>query len=993
MPLAAWTPVSTGPAASSGFSVDTSSRNDVVSFWHGAYMPSERYWERINWTGNYGSSATGAEGQISSEFVTDVERRINFVRALCGVPANISMNTGATVVIEAGDLYSPAASTTKAAAVQRSALMAALGTTSSAISHDPASSLAGWTPAAWNGHNKSAISKGFYGPGAVDAYFREDVLGISNWNYEAGHRRWLLAVPVTDMATGDTPGEFNSSTLKIVQPSNLIYVKPKSEELSSAAPRFVSYPGSGFFPVELNTPFWSLSHGGADFSAATVTMTDGSGTPVPTQIVSTRTGFAENAIVWRVPEEVRALSAPSDRTYHITVSSIGGGVSSSYSWSVTLMDPNRLTDPLDLDGPSRPLATVNTPYSLPSVPGSDSMETGFFLREPATWIEAAEDGTDSMVIDRTSPSFELRARVLQSAPGYPDNYFTEGSKAFRLTFATAYDPRLNSISDESFEIDREIIAGSDASVEFQFRRGYMSPTTALACERSMDGGLTWATLGSPITGVGNGQADSAFSLRSIPIPSSEEPFRIRFRLYRTNTAAGFYDDERYPKYATGAFIDEFRLEGCDWLRPAGVVESSATESFVDFGSSTTSIPIVTGQEWHLRSRPVMAGRRFPWGPAKIVEPVGPLGLSGTLEPSVAGETYQFVPDPSAEYHLFEVARFSPNDWTEGAESGTLSDIGDGTSSAYDLISNRAGYQSGGNSSFRLGVQPSDGEDYFVIEREVLATSNSQLDFWIRRGWSSNQQLDVEVSTDGGEAWSSVHSQPGRNIGDNSGTTVSVDLSGFAGRSLRCRFVLRASGAVSFNTTRSGMWIDDISMTGVNEVASATSSPVNLGADAVIFNAATAGGSPVEGASYRLRMFPVSSGVMGEPGPSLFVTPLAAVPTGYELWAAEQSPPLIGGFEDLEETGRIPNGVRYAFGLTASNQDAAIDTMQLSSDLLILERRLEVLSEGVIYEAEISSDLRNWSSDGVVVTHADGYLRASAARPGGAAFLRWKVSEE
>jgi hypothetical protein len=991
--LYAWSPRSGDSAPTSGFTVDTSNRHDVVSFWHGVYAASDHYWDRVNWTGNYASTGGAAEGTTSSEFVDDVERRVNFVRALCGVPPVISMNTDAKVLIEASDTHTPSSSTTKRAAIQRSAFMAALGTNSSSLSHNPPSNLPGWTAAAWNGHSKGTISKGFYGPGAVDAYFREDVVGVSNWNYDVGHRRWLLAVPLTDMATGDTPGSFNPSTLQIIQPSNLIYVKPNPAELSSAAPRFVSYPAPGFFPVGLNTPYWSLSHGGADFESATVSMTSDSGASIPIEVVSRRTGYAENAIVWRVPSEVRALKANLDRTYHITVSGIGRAGATSHSWTVTLIDPDRLMDPLDLSGPDSFVASDGAEYQLTPVPGCDRMETGFFLRSEANWMESAEGELGSAIIDRTDSSYELRARVSQIAPGYASNFFTEGSRAFNLTFPRAYDPRLNSIDDEIFEIDRQIMAGPNARVSFQFRRGYMAPTTALACERTSDGGLTWEMVGAPLSGVGGGQADTAFSLISLPLAESSGPIQIRFRLYRTDPSAGFYDFQRYPGYATGVFIDELELEDCDWLQPGGFVDSAPGESVVEFGESTATLPITTGQEWCLRTRPVMGGKAFPWGPAKIVEPIGPLGISGNPEPPVSGSVYTFIPDPAADSHVFEVARLSEGSWVEGAETVPQPAVIDATPSAYDLISTRDGFQSSGSSSFRLDVQNSDDEDHFEIDREVVPTNSSELSFWLRRGWAGNRRLDAEISVDGGDSWSSIWSSTGDDYGDVVGATHTVDLSSFSGSPIRCRFILRSTGPGYNHATKSGMWLDEVGMSGVHDVFSAEATQVALGDEQVAFNGDTAGEALFEGATYRLRMVPVTGGVTGFPGPAFYVTPSAAGMTGYEAWVAYENPDITGGFEDVKGDRGVANGIKYAFGLDASITQIVGDQMRVSDESIMLERELDSLRDGVIYEAEASSDLNSWSTEGVTISHVDGVLRATTNRSAGKLFLRWKVTGE
>lgn len=989
----AWTPRTDGSAASSGFSVDTSNRNDVVSFWHGAYTPSESYWERIDWTGSYDSTAVGAEGSTSAEFVRDVERRVNFVRALCGVPAVVSMNTNATVLIESGDNYQPPASTTKQAAVQRSALMAALGTTGDALSHNPPSTLAAWTVEAWNSHNKSAITKGFFGPAAVDAYFREDIAGISNWNFDAGHRRWLLSVPVTDMATGDTPGHFNFATSRIIQPSNLIYVKPKSSEVSSASGRFVSYPGAGFFPVGLNTPFWSLSRDGADFSSASVNMTDDSGVSVPVTVISSRSGFAENAIVWSVPDVVKSMSAPVDRTYHLTVSGIGGGVGSSHSWSVALIDPYRLNDPLDLSGPATAMAGGDTNYALNPVPGCDVMQTGFFLREDAVWMETAEDGSEASIIDRSDPSYELRARVTQQQPDFPSDFFTEGSKAFRLAFPRLYDPRLNTIADEIFELDRQILPGPSAAVVFQFRRGFMSPTTVLGCESSADGGLTWRLVASPLAGNSSGQPDTTFNLISIPLNQTGSPIRLRFRLYRSNPSGGVYPSENFPELATGAFIDELRVDGCEWLKPGGVVETSPSESIATFGPSTATLPVSGSQQWVLRTRPVMAGYEFPWGPAKQVQVVGPLEMTGASEPPISGATYSFIPEPTAESHIFEVARFSSGDWNEGAESEPSSAIVDGTSSAYTLVSTRSFYQVSGNASFRVAVQASDGEDYFEVDRDVLATTNSQLDFWLRRGWSKNQQLDIELSTNGGTSWTSIWSIEGLTAGESSGSSYSVSLSGYAGSSIRCRYVLRSTGSVTYSNTLSGMWIDDVGMTNVEQISSSVATPVSSGSAVVQLNALTAGETLIEGAAYRLRIVPVFGGVAGEPGPPFFVTPSVNVLTGFEAWIAYEYPTLTGGFEGSDGRDGVANGIKYAFGLQPSGDGLFGDEVFFDPDVLILERSLDSLREGVLYEAEFSEDLSSWSTSGVIVNHAGGVLKAVVNHPDGPGFLRWKITEE
>ncbi|MCS7008524.1 MAG: hypothetical protein NZL93_01140, partial [Chthoniobacterales bacterium] len=89
----AWLPGTSQPEAVGGFSVDTADRLDVLSFYHVVYMASEGAYGRMNWTGNV---AAGIAGDTALVFKNDVVRRVNFFRALVGLPASITMNLTAS---------------------------------------------------------------------------------------------------------------------------------------------------------------------------------------------------------------------------------------------------------------------------------------------------------------------------------------------------------------------------------------------------------------------------------------------------------------------------------------------------------------------------------------------------------------------------------------------------------------------------------------------------------------------------------------------------------------------------------------------------------------------------------------------------------------------------------------------------------------------------------------------------------------------------------
>ena len=633
----AWEPGVIAPAPTGGFTVDTSNRNDVVSFYHAIYLASEGYENRIAWTGNYTSEAAGAEGTISPVFVEDVERRLNYFRAMSGVQADVSVNSGATVRIMEADPHKPSASTTKAAAAQRSALMIARTyPNNGGLSHSPTdAACVAWTPAAWNANKNGNLALGFFGPGAIESYMKEDVAGVSSWNTSVGHRRWVMHQRSTDFGTGDTPGQASGT---IRPPTNALYVVPNAAELDpDLPPVFAAYPPKGFVPAKFNTPYWSLSYPGANFSTATVSMTNAALSPVSNvTVVSRAVGYGDNSIVWSVPATVSAKSVSSDTRWSVTVSNIQGeGVPASYSYSVTLIDPDHLLETPTLSGPSSVLS-VGAEYEVAGVPGADQMETGFFLRKSATWTEGAEVNPTPMVIDRTTGTGAGDYDLFSTNSAYKRT----GSRSFRLTFPTLYDLMVNGVPEQSFEVVREIVPVTNPKLNFFYKRGLMTQASHLVVEVSQDGGTTW-TLLADYQGKSNGSADAAFQAASLSLPTGGNPLRVRFRYY-LQSGGSAYSHEAYPAQPTGIYIDDITVSGCDWLEPKGSVSDEGLESFV-FNSTTAGTPLAVGQTWWLRPRAILGGKAFPYGPAKVVTATG-------LPDTFAGWASTEYPGPSLSFN-------------------------------------------------------------------------------------------------------------------------------------------------------------------------------------------------------------------------------------------------------------------------------------------------------------------------------------------------------
>ncbi len=351
--LLAWSPGTASPGAVEGFQIDDAgNRAEVLSFYNCVYSASEGYAADMKWKGKVSS---GKEGTTSEAFKDDVRRRINFYRALMGLPADI--------------VFDPA----KCAKDQKAAMMFSRN---KAIMHDPPMSWKFYSQDAADAAAASNIALGVYGPGAVDVYMRDDGTG----NEPVGHRRWLGYSRAQSMGTGDVPesGSYRSA--------NAIWVL--SDFKAAPAPQAVAWPSSGYFPLPLVPARWSISYPGADFSGATVTMLQGA-TNVPVSVISRAdVGYGDNTLVWEpvgLPDEIG-----SDTNYSVTISGIGGqGVPASLSYDVTLFDPDVLGQSAIITGPGT--ATIaGADYTFSPVEEADAYQLQVSKSSSASWVEGAE---------------------------------------------------------------------------------------------------------------------------------------------------------------------------------------------------------------------------------------------------------------------------------------------------------------------------------------------------------------------------------------------------------------------------------------------------------------------------------------------------------------------------------------------------------------------------------------------------------------------------
>lgn len=285
--------------------VDTQNRAQVVAFYQTEYLASEGV--AHGWAGNVGSCNPGSTSAVFKEAVL---RRINFFRAMAGVPA---------VQGFAADYSSKA----QAAALMMSA--------QNDLSHAPGTSWACYTAAGAEGAGSSNLYLGVYGPSAISGYIYDPGGG----NYFVGHRRWILYPQTKFMGTGDIPpmsGKAAANALWVFDSANMWGPRPDTREA------FVAWPPPGYVPYQVVYPRWSFAYAGADFSGASVTMSK-NGSPLSVTVSPVANGYGENTLVWE-PGDTFGSAPGSDTTYQVTLNNVViGGSPQSFSYQVIVINP------------------------------------------------------------------------------------------------------------------------------------------------------------------------------------------------------------------------------------------------------------------------------------------------------------------------------------------------------------------------------------------------------------------------------------------------------------------------------------------------------------------------------------------------------------------------------------------------------------------------------------------------------------------------------
>lgn len=154
---------------------------------------------------------------------------------------------------------------------------------------------------------------------------------------------------------------------------------------------------------------------------------------------------------------------------------------------------------------------------------------------------------------------------------------------------------------------------------------------------------------------------------------------------------------------------------------------------------------------------------------------------------------------------------------EGAET-TAEFVTDGTDASYPLFTT----DDAANGSLSLHLAHRVASDqHFVVERQLMLSGMSRLNFSSRLGFASLTQVArAQISLDDGQSWRDLYSQVGSDgRGEVEFTSRSISLSDYAGEVAKIRFAYDLLGGSYFPQSSSGVgfYVDDITVTNAQEL--------------------------------------------------------------------------------------------------------------------------------------------------------------------------------
>jgi hypothetical protein len=497
---------------SAGFEINTSQREQSRNAYNSLFSASMSV--TPEWDGDVSSCDPGS---TSDAYKQAVLTRINYFRAMAGVPATISLNAS----------YNNKA--------QQAALMMAAENN---LSHTPNTSWACYTADGAEAASHSNLSLGNAGYNAVFSQMRDN----GSNNAPVGHRRWLLYPQTQQMGTGSIPATngHNSANDIWVIDSHLSDSRPITREA------FVSWPPAGYTPASLAFNRWSFSWPKANFTSATVEMTrlDNSvSEPLVIEHRSTGSGAGEATIVWD-PGNIDSSNVNEDTSWEITISNfvVNGSVKTE-SYQVTLFDPAQTgqdsATPI-ITGDQQP--SINNPqnYQFSQIANADGYE--YLLSQPSqTPIYDAEGVLHT----------DLETNISAGYNTIETNQPAGDGAVYHLAHTTAVSQFLT--------INKTLSVDNNAQITFDSLLGFAAQDQIAQLQISIDNGTSWTNI---YQRAGSGGANDT-SFHPVTVSLSDYAQRlINLRFVYAFESGSFYPQS---SSSVGWFIDNIQMQNVKLL--------------------------------------------------------------------------------------------------------------------------------------------------------------------------------------------------------------------------------------------------------------------------------------------------------------------------------------------------------------------------------------------------------------------------------------------
>ena len=549
-----------GDEFSTGYQIDTNQRDAVLLFLRSVHDSSSGV--PVDWTGSLSGCNAGSTSTASQDAT---QRRINWVRAMAGVPAAVQLDA-----------------VLNQKAQQAALMMAAQGQ----LSHAPQPGWACWTAAGAEAAANSNLTQNAGASVITDDYLHDP--GANN--AAVGHRRWLLHPQTRAMGTGDVQGSDGTRSVA----ANVLWVIDSQVGAVRPAVRdgFVAWPPPGFVPHTSVYPRWSISYPGADFSQALLSMSE-NGQAIATQAEPVESGYGENTLVW-LPgawrDGMRWSRPTADTRYQVSVANVRVGAElRNFSYSVTVFDaeaPAAWAGIGSVRGSANVMAATASRYDFNAVSSATGYQWSSRPLAALVWAEGAETGGAGVQIE-TSAGYEPM----------PVGIAAEGNRAFHLAHTQP--------ADQTIGLRPTVVPSATTRLRWASRLGWATAAQSALVEASTDDGRSWATL---YRQDGNGgEGERGFAQREISLGAlAGQAVLLRFRYARP---LGSY----YPQATAGVgwYVDDLRLINADTFSGAGTQSQTTTP--------TQLLSLPSAGRWLIQARPGMYGQWPAWSAGLVVQ--------------------------------------------------------------------------------------------------------------------------------------------------------------------------------------------------------------------------------------------------------------------------------------------------------------------------------------------------------------------------------------